>query len=132
MGAGRAFGVGFGQGLQKLGYLPLAFSDFIFSTIGEEWGFAGVIVIVLLFALYVWMGLRIARRAPDLFGMLLAAGLTALVGVTAFLHMAVTVALVPTTGLPLPFISFGRSALLVSLFATGVVVNVGRQAARRR
>jgi cell division protein FtsW len=132
MGAGRAFGVGFGQGLQKLGYLPLAFSDFIFSTIGEEWGFAGVIVIVLLFALYVWMGLRIARRAPDLFGMLLAAGLTAMVGVTAFLHMAVTLALVPTTGLPLPFISFGRSALLVSLFATGVVVNVGRQGARRR
>lgn len=132
MGAGRAFGVGFGQGLQKLGYLPLAFSDFIFSTIGEEWGFVGVIVIVLLFALYIWMGLRIARRAPDLFGMLLAAGLTAMVGVTAFLHMAVTVALVPTTGLPLPFISFGRSALLVSLFATGVVVNVGRQGARRR
>lgn len=132
MGAGRAFGVGFGQGLQKLGYLPLAFSDFIFSTIGEEWGFVGVTVIVVLFALYVWMGLRIARRAPDRFGMLLASGVTAMIGVTAFLHMAVTVALVPTTGLPLPFVSYGRSALLVSLFATGVVVNVGRQAARRR
>ncbi len=132
MGAGRAFGVGFGQGLQKLGYLPLAFSDFIFSTIGEEWGFVGVMVIVVLFALYVWMGLRIARRAPDRFGLLLAAGLTAMIGVTAFLHMAVTVALVPTTGLPLPFVSYGRSALLVALFATGVVVNIGRQAARRR
>lgn len=132
MGAGRAFGVGFGQGLQKLGYLPLAFSDFIFSTIGEEWGFVGVTVIVVLFALYVWMGLRIARRAPDRFGMLLASGVTAMIGVTAFLHMAVTVALVPTTGLPLPFVSYGRSALLVSLFATGVVVNIGRQAARRR
>jgi cell division protein FtsW len=132
MGAGRALGVGFGQGLQKLGYLPLAFSDFIFSTIGEEWGFLGVTVMVVLFALYVWMGLRIARRAPDRFGMLLAAGLTAMVGVTAFLHMAVTVALVPTTGLPLPFVSFGRSALLVTLFATGVVVNVGRQGIRRR
>lgn len=132
MGAGRAFGVGFGQGLQKLGYLPLAFSDFIFSTIGEEWGFVGVMVIVVLFALYVWMGLRIARRAPDRFGLLLAAGLTAMIGVTAFLHMAVTVALVPTTGLSLPFVSYGRSALLVALFATGVVVNIGRQAARRR
>jgi cell division protein FtsW len=132
MGAGRTFGVGFGQGLQKLGYLPLAFSDFIFSTIGEEWGFIGVTVIVVLFALYVWMGLRIARRAVDRFGILLAAGLTAMIGVTAFLHMAVTVALVPTTGLPLPFVSYGRSALLVSLFATGVLVNIGRQAARRR
>jgi cell division protein FtsW len=132
MGAGRTFGVGFGQGLQKLGYLPLAFSDFIFSTIGEEWGFLGVTVIVVLFALYIWMGLRIARRAPDRFGMLLATGLTAMIGVTAFLHMAVTVALVPTTGLPLPFVSFGRSALLVSLLATGVIINVGRQVARRR
>jgi cell division protein FtsW len=132
MGAGRTLGVGFGEGSQKLGYLPLAFSDFIFSTIGEEWGFVGVTVIVVLFALYVWMGLRIARRAPDRFGMLLATGLTAMIAVTAILHMAVTVALVPTTGLPLPFISFGRSALLASLFATGVVVNVGRQATRAR
>jgi cell division protein FtsW len=132
MGAGRAFGVGFGQGLQKLGYLPLAFSDFIFSTIGEEWGFAGVTVIVVLFALYVWMGLRIARRAPDRFGMLLATGVTVMIGLTAFLHMAVTVALVPTTGLALPFISYGRSALLVALFATGVTINVGRQGVRRR
>jgi cell division protein FtsW len=132
MGAGRAFGVGFGEGLQKLGYLPLAYSDFIFSTIGEEWGFVGVTFIVSLFALYVWMGLRIARGAPDRFGMLLATGLTAMIGITAILHMAVTLALVPTTGLPLPFVSYGRTALLVSLFATGVIVNVGRQAARGR
>jgi len=132
MGAGRFVGVGFGEGLQKMGYLPLAYSDFIFSTIGEEWGFAGVLVMVLLFATYIWMGLRIARQAPDLFGLLLATGLTAMVGVTAILHMAVTMALVPTTGLPLPFVSYGRSALLVSLVATGVIINVGRQAARRR
>ncbi len=132
MGAGRVVGVGFGEGLQKMGYLPLAYSDFIFSTIGEEWGFAGVLVMVLLFATYIWMGLRIARQAPDLFGLLLATGLTAMVGVTAILHMAVTMALVPTTGLPLPFVSYGRSALLVSLVATGVIINVGRQAARRR
>lgn len=132
MGAGRAFGVGFGEGLQKLGYLPLAYSDFIFSTIGEEWGFVGVTFVVSLFALYVWMGLRIARGAPDRFGMLLATGLTAMIGITAILHMAVTLALVPTTGLPLPFVSYGRTALLVSLFATGVIVNVGRQAARGR
>ena len=130
MGAGGALGVGFGEGLQKLGYLPLAYSDFIFSTIGEEWGFVGVTLIVLLYAIYVWMGILVARRAPDAFGMLLAAGITAMIGITAVLHMAVTLALVPTTGLPLPFVSFGRSALLASLFATGVLINVGRQGAR--
>jgi cell division protein FtsW len=132
MGAGRTIGVGFGEGLQKLGYLPLAYSDFIFSTIGEEWGFVGVTLIVLLFALWIWMGLRIARSAPDLFGMLLATGLTTMIGVTAILHMAVTLAMVPTTGQPLPFVSYGRTALLVSLFATGVIINVGRQTARGR
>jgi len=130
MGAGGLIGVGFGEGLQKLGYLPLAYSDFIFSTIGEEWGFLGVSFVITLFALYVWMGVLIARRAPDPFGMYLAAGITAMIGLTAVLHMAVTLALVPTTGLPLPFISYGRSALLMSLFATGVLVNIGRQGAR--
>lgn len=132
IGAGGVIGVGFGQGLQKLGYLPLAYSDFIFSTIGEEWGFVGATIIVLLFATYVWLGVLIARRAPDAFGMLLATGLTVMVGATAVLHMAVNLALVPTTGLPLPFVSYGRSALLVSLVATGVIVNVSRQAARAR
>jgi cell division protein FtsW len=132
MGSGRAFGVGFGEGMQKLGYLPLAYSDFVFSTIGEEWGFVGVAVIVVLFALWIWMGLRIARGAPDLFGMLLATGLTTMIGVTAILHMAVTLAMVPTTGQPLPFVSYGRTALLVALVATGVIISVGRQAARGR
>ena len=127
IGSGRFFGVGFGEGTQKLGYLPYAYSDFIFSTIGEEWGFLGVAFVVTLFALWMWMGFRIARSAPDQFGMLLVTGLTAMVGLTAVLHMAVTLDLVPTTGLPLPFISYGRSNLLVSLFATGVIVNVARQ-----
>jgi cell division protein FtsW len=130
MGAGGVIGVGFGEGLQKLGYLPLAYSDFIFSTIGEEWGFLGVTLIVLLYAIYVWMGILVARGAPDPFGMLLAAGITAMIGITAVLHMAVTLDLVPTTGLPLPFVSYGRSALIMSLFATGVLINVGRQGAR--
>ena len=125
IGAGQLLGVGFGQGLQKLGYLPYAYSDFLFSTIGEEWGFIGTSLIILLFLLYVAMGFRIARTAPDRFGMLLATGLTSLIGVTAFLHIAVTLALVPTTGLTLPFLSFGRSSLLVSLLATGVIVNIG-------
>lgn len=129
IGAGGVFGVGFGQGTQKLGYLPEAFSDFIFSTIGEEWGFVGVCVIVLLFALFITMGFRIARNAPDRFGMLLATGLTVLIGLTAILHIAVTLALIPTTGLPLPFISYGRSNLIMSLIATGVIINVGARRA---
>ena len=131
IGAGEVFGVGFGQGQQKLGYLPYAYSDFIFSTIGEEWGFIGVCLIVLLFAVFIGVGFRIARTAPDAFGMLLAVGLTVLVGAAAVLHMAVTLALVPTTGLPLPFISYGRSSLLVSMLAAGILINIGSGGRRR-
>ncbi len=124
VGAGGFMGVGFGEGMQKLGYLPYAYSDFIFSTIGEEWGFVGVVVLVALFSVYVGLTLRIARTAPDLFGMLLATGIAAMIGVAAFLHVAVTLSLVPTTGITLPFIGYGRSSLLVSLFASGVVINI--------
>lgn len=127
MGAGGLVGVGFGEGMQKLGYLPYAYSDFIFSTIGEEWGFIGAALLVLLFAIYVGLGLRIARTAPDRFGVLLATGVTAMIGVTAVLHMAVTMGIMPATGLPLPFVSYGRSNLLVSMLATGVLINIGDQ-----
>jgi len=130
IGAGRLFGVGLGQGQQKLGYLPYAYSDFIFSTIGEEWGFLGVVVILVLFGTFVWLGFRISRSAGDLFGQLLAVGLTALIGVTAALHIGVSLALLPATGITLPFISYGRSSLLVALVATGVLISVGR--GRRR
>ncbi len=132
MGAGRTLGVGFGEGLQKLGYLPYAYSDFVFSTIGEEWGFVGVAVLLMMFATFVGVGLRISRLAPDHFGTLLGTGLTAVIGVTAILHMAVTLGVVPTTGLPLPFISYGRSNLIVSLVATGVLVNIGESRTRTR
>ena len=130
IGAGQLFGVGFGQGLQKLGYLPLAYSDFVFSTIGEEWGFVGVLVVVLLYATFIATGFRIARFAPDRFGLLLATGLTALIGLTALLHIAVTLSLVPTTGLPLPFVSHGRSSLIIALFSTGVLINIGASSVR--
>jgi len=138
IGAGRLIGVGFGQGQQKLGYLPYAYSDFIFSTIAEEWGFIGVLVITLCFAGICWLGFRIARRAPDPFGQLLAAGLTALIGVTAVLHIAVTLAVLPATGITLPLISYGRTSLFVSLAAVGVLVSIGhgqggrKTAGRRR
>jgi cell division protein FtsW len=126
IGSGRIFGVGFGEGQQKLGYLPEATSDFLFSTIGEEWGFLGVCVIVGLYALFCWLGFRIAKTASDPFGQYLAVGLTATVGVTAFMHMAVTLGMMPTTGLTLPFMSYGRSSLVISLLGTGILINIGR------
>ena len=130
VGSGRVFGVGFGQGQQKLGYLPYAYSDFIFSTIGEEWGFMGVCVIVLFYAVLIGLGFRIARTASDRFGMLLATGLTAAIGISAVVHMAVSLALVPTTGLPLPLISYGRTSLLITLVSAGVLISIGRQRGR--
>lgn len=125
-GAGGAFGVGFGQGQQKLNYLPYAFSDFLFSTIGEEWGFTGVVLLTMLFSGFCWLGFRIARTAPDPFGQYLATGITASVAISALLHMAVTMGLMPTTGLALPFMSHGRSNLVMALISVGVLVNIGR------
>lgn len=129
-GAGGIFGVGFGEGQQKLGFLPYAYVDFLFSVIGEEWGLLGVLVVVMLFATFCWMGLRIARTAPDPFGQFLAVGLTTAVGVAAILHMSVTLGLMPSTGVLLPFMSAGGSGLVVSMGATGILINVGRQRGR--
>ena len=126
IGSGRLFGVGFGQGQQKLGYLPYAYSDFLFSTIGEEWGFLGICAVVFAFAVFCWLGFRIAKTASDPFGQYLAAGLTATVGLTAFMHMAVSLGLMPTTGLTLPFMSYGRSSQVMSLAGTGILINIGR------
>jgi cell division protein FtsW len=126
IGSGGVFGVGFGQGQQKLGYLPYAYSDFLFSTIGEEWGFLGIGLVVVLYSLFCWLGFRIARTAEDPFGQYLATGLTVAVGLTAFMHMAVSLGLMPTTGLTLPFMSYGRSSLVVSLVGAGVLISVGR------
>jgi cell division protein FtsW len=126
IGSGGVLGVGFGQGQQKLGYLPYAYSDFLFSTIGEEWGFLGICLVVVLYSLFCWLGLRIARTAEDPFGQYLATGLTIAVGLTAFMHMAVSLGLMPTTGLTLPFMSYGRSSLVVSLIGAGILISVGR------
>jgi len=126
IGAGQLLGAGFGQGQQKLGYLPYAYSDFIFSTIGEEWGFIGVLAIALLFGTFVWLGFRIARHAPDPFGQLLATGITVMIGLSVVLHIGVSLAVIPATGVTLPFMSYGRSSLIVALAATGVLASVGR------
>ena len=129
LGAGKLFGVGFGQGQQKLGFLPYPYSDFIFGTIGEEWGFIGVVFLTVLYTSFVLVALRLARQAGDPFRQYLATGLTAMIGVGAFTHMGVGLGILPTTGLVLPFVSYGRSSLVVALIATGLLINVG---SRRR
>jgi cell division protein FtsW len=125
VGSGQLFGLGFGQGRQQLGFLPLAYDDFIAGSIGEEWGFVGLAAIILAFAAYAFLGFRIARKARSPFLQLTAVGITATVVITAFLHIGVTIGLLPTTGLTLPFVSYGRSNMVLSLLMTGILVNIG-------
>ncbi len=129
-GSGGALGVGYGHGQLKMRYLPYGYSDFLAATIGEEWGFLGVLVIALLFLIFCWLGFRIARTAADPFGQYLAAGVTSMVALAALLHTAVNLGLMPTTGLGLPFMSYGRSGLLITLMSVGVLVNIGRARGR--
>lgn len=126
IGSGGAGGVGFAQGRQKLFYLPAPHTDFIFAVIGEELGLIGAATLVFLFALLAWRGLRAGRFAPDLFGQLLAVGLTTMIIAQAFFNISVTLSLVPTKGIPLPFVSAGGSSLAISLFAAGVLLNVSK------
>jgi cell division protein FtsW len=127
VGSGGFFGVGFGRGQQQNGFLPFPFNDFIGSNIGEEWGFLGLALLTLAFGLWAWLGFRIAKNAPTKFQQLVALGLTVTTAMTAYLHIGVVVGLLPTTGLTLPFISFGRSNLLISMLMTGILVNIGSQ-----
>jgi cell division protein FtsW len=126
IGSGGTSGVGFAAGKQKLFYLPAPHTDFIFAVIGEELGLIGAGTVVLLFALVAWRGFRAARFAPDLFGQLLAVGLTTMIIAQALFNISVTLSLVPTKGIPLPFISSGGSSLAISLFAAGVLLNVSK------
>ncbi len=126
IGSGGLTGVGFGEGRQKYGFLPEPHNDFIFAMIGEEWGLMGVLFIVSLYLTLILVGFRIARRAQDLFGELLAVGFTSLIALHAVLHMSVGLGLVPATGLALPLISYGRSNLLVTLASVGILMAVAR------
>ncbi len=121
---GSLFGKGLGQGQQKLFYLPEAHTDFIFSVIGEELGLVGILLVIALFCFLCYRGLRIALRAPDMFGRYLALGCTLLIGLEAALNMGVVMGILPTKGLALPFISYGGSSLVVSLVAVGILLNV--------
>lgn len=126
IGSGGSGGMGFAQGRQKLFYLPAPHTDFIFAVIGEELGLIGAATLVLLFAMLAWRGFRAARSAPDLFGRLLGVGLTTMIVAQAFFNISVTLSLVPTKGIPLPFVSAGGSSLAISLFAAGVLLNVSK------
>ncbi len=126
LGSGGWFGVGLGASRQKWAYLPNAHTDFIFAVLGEELGLFGELVVLALFGLVVYAGIRIAVRAPDTFGRLLAAGITAWIGLQAIVNLGAVTGLLPITGVPLPFLSFGGSALIVSLGAVGVLASIAR------
>jgi cell division protein FtsW len=125
VGSGGWFGAGFGEGRQQNGFLPLSYDDFIGSSIGEEWGFVGIAALISLYALWGWIGFRIAKQARTPFQSLVAIGITTTMIITAYLHIGVVIGLLPTTGLTLPFISFGRSNLILSMLMTGILVNIG-------
>jgi cell division protein FtsW len=128
VGSGGFTGVGLMESKQKLFYLPEAHTDFIYAVICEELGFFGAMIVIALFAIYGWRGMRAAFSAPDGFGRLLALGITAMVLSQALINFAVVLGMVPTKGIPLPFISYGGSSLLVMLLATGVLLNISQQA----
>ncbi|RLE11251.1 putative lipid II flippase FtsW [Candidatus Aerophobetes bacterium] len=127
IGAGGLWGMGPGKGNEKLFYLPTPHTDSIFAVIGEEFGFIGTSLIVLLFLIFTWRGLKIAKRAPDELGKLLAIGLTCLISGQALINMGVATVILPTTGSALPFISYGGSSLLTSLVAIGILLNISKQ-----
>ncbi|HJQ34257.1 MAG TPA: putative lipid II flippase FtsW [Pyrinomonadaceae bacterium] len=128
VGAGGVHGVGFTEGRQKMFFLPFAHSDFIFAVVGEELGLFGCLAVVALFGLFLWRGMRAALRAPDRFGMLLGLGIVTGIVAQALFNMSVVLSLVPTKGIPLPFISYGGSSLVPTLFAVGVLLNISQHA----
>ncbi len=130
LGSGGLTGLGLGQSLQKHLFLPEPHTDFVFSIVGEELGLVGTGGLVLLFLIFGRTGLRIARIATDRFGFLLASGITFMVLVYAFVNVGVCIGLLPTTGLPLPFISYGGSSLLLFMISAGILINIGKQSAR--
>lgn len=129
-GTGGIWGTGIGKGYQKLFYLPEPHTDFIFSVIGEELGLAGIAIILVLFAIILWQGLRIAKNADDPFGAFLATGLTVSILLQVCVNMGVTLGLLPTKGLTLPFLSYGGTSLLINMASIGILMNIA--AGRRR
>ena len=130
LGSGGWFGVGLGASRQKWAYLPNAHTDFIFAVLGEELGLFGEFVVLISFGVMIYAGIRIAVRAPDTFGRLLAAGITSWIGLQAIVNLGAVTGLLPITGVPLPFVSFGGSSLIVTLGAVGVLASIARAGGR--
>lgn len=127
LGSGGIFGVGLGNSLQKYAYLPESTTDSIFAIIAEEIGFLGSVFIVFIFGLVIWRGFVIAINKKDTFGKLLAGGITSFIAIQAVINLAAQTALLPLTGIPLPFISYGGSALIVNLTSVGILLNIGKK-----
>lgn len=128
---GGFWGVGYGSSKQKLAWLPEAHTDFIFAVIGEELGFIGCVLVIGLFWTFIHRGLLIASRCPDMYGKLLAVGITFSVGFQAFLNMSVASSFLPATGVPLPFISYGGSSLMVSMWMVGILLNISKKRVKK-
>lgn len=126
LGNGGTFGVGLGQSVMNKLYIPEPANDFIFATIGEEFGFIGCVAIILLFAILIYRGIKIAMAAPDQFGFYLASGITAMVAIQVMINIGVATSLMPPTGIPLPFISVGGTHLVTLLIAMGVLLNISK------
>jgi cell division protein FtsW len=126
LGSGGLFGTGLAKGTQKYFYLPTPFTDFIYSVTGEELGFVGCMVLVALFLVVLWRGMRIALRAPNDLGKYLALGLTIMIVGQAFINMSVAITLLPTKGIPLPLVSYGGTSMLINLVAVGFLLNISR------
>lgn len=130
IGSGGLFGVGLGNSKQKYLYIPEPQNDFIFAILAEELGFVGCVLVIFLFAVFTWRGILISMKAEDMFGSLLAIGITTLVGIQAIINIAVVTASIPTTGMPLPFFSYGGTALWILLASCGVLLNISRSTAK--
>jgi cell division protein FtsW len=132
LGSGGVFGVGLGASRQKWLYVPNAHTDFIFAILGEEMGLIGTFTVVGLFAFFTYLGIKTAQRAPDRFGMLVAAGITIWISTQAIVNMGAVAAALPITGVPLPLVSFGGTSLVISLIAIGILVNIAMQGRHSR
>ena len=130
IGSGGLFGVGLGDSTQKYLYIPEPHNDFIFSIIGEELGFLGCVLIILLFAVFIWRGILIAMKSPDMFGSLMAIGITALIAIQVIINIAVVTSSMPATVMPLPFFSYVGTALFIILCEMGVLLNISRASAK--
>ena len=130
IGSGGIFGAGLGESKQKYLYIPEPHNDFIFSVLAEELGFIGCAIVIILFGIFIWRGILIAMRAPDMFGSLVAIGITALVAIQVIINIAVVTSSMPATGIPLPFFSYGGTALFILLCEIGVLLNISRAGAK--